>query len=178
MIAAVVGLFLITIVAFGQDTPAPPTAPGNTTAPIGASSSETVQVNIVNPAALAYNVVGYGVTCTGTLTFYNASGAPIGTAVSVKVVNAQVFSAKLPYASIGASELHTVVWAAITLTGAGSVGSGAFPPPSASPCALSTSIEVYDTATGVIHAMAGTPVTLAGTERGTTLRGRIANQIQ
>lgn len=73
----------------------------------------------------------------------------------ITITNGQVSSIKLPYALIGTTASHTVIWAAVTLTHSAGVGSGPYPPPSTPPvCTLASSIETYDSITGITHAFA------------------------
>jgi hypothetical protein len=146
-------LFFITVSAFGQ--PAIPVSPYATPVfqlpPIGLAGSETAQVNVVNTATVAATSTGATApSCTGTITFYNASGSIIGSASSFTVAGGQIFSATLPYASTGGSGSRTVIRVAIVLST--TTTSGLQPPQPPAPCALASSLETYDTATGVTHA--------------------------
>lgn len=133
--------------------------------PVGLASSETAQVNIVNDATVpASGTVGAvpglaavpsAQSCTGSVAFYNASGSMIGAASSFTILSRQVFSVALPYASAGTTGTRTVVRAEIIVTPLSPI-----PPPSGGPsamtipCTLSSSIETYDSATGITHAFA------------------------
>ena len=48
--------------------------------PVGIASTETVQINVVNNATASSS--GTAASCTGTITFTNASGTVIGTSSS------------------------------------------------------------------------------------------------
>src|SRR5580700_1946406 len=88
------GVFFMALSAFGQITiPSGPSAPPlpSQFPPIGLAASETAQVNIVNTASQP--IGGPAPSCTGTITFYNASGAIIGAATSFAVGSGQIFSA-------------------------------------------------------------------------------------
>lgn len=122
-----------------------------TFAPIGLASSETAQVNLVN---LAGNpATGNAASCSGSVSFLGSSGAAIGSATSFTVTSGQIASVKLPYSSTAASG-RTVVRAVITQT----FTSGS----SAAPCELATSLETYDSSTGVTHAYVTGPQATSG----------------
>jgi hypothetical protein len=104
---------------------------------IGLASSETAQINVTNLAGASAR--GTAASCTGSISFLNASGTTIGTATPFTVTSGQTFSAKLPYATTAASG-RTVVRGVVSLTTT-----------SGTPCALTTTLETYDTTTGVTH---------------------------
>jgi hypothetical protein len=108
--------------------------------PIGLASSETAQVNLVNLASNPSS--GTAASCTGSVSFLSAAGTAVGSATSFTITSGKTFSATLPYASTAASG-RTVVRAVVTQTF--TTGS------SAAPCQLASSLETYDTATGVTH---------------------------
>lgn len=110
--------------------------------PIGLGSSETLQVNVVNTAAASSS--GTAASCTGSISFVNSSGTTIGSATSFTVTSGQIFSATLPFAKVGASGTRAEVRTVVSVTE--STGTGA------APCQLGSSIETYDTSTGVTHA--------------------------
>lgn len=131
--------------------------------PMGLASSETAQVNIVNNSVSA-STGGTVSSCTGTVTFYNASGTAIGKPASFDIGGGQIFSTTLPYASTGESGARTVIRVAISIAPT-SIASLQPPPP---PCALASSLETYDASTGVTHAF------VAGTQQSPlVLRGQV-----
>jgi hypothetical protein len=139
---ACAGSLILAGAALAQSTTTTTTFTRNSNlAPIGLATTETVQVNLVNTATATAS--GTAASCTGSVSFYNAAGAIIGTATSFTLTSGQISSVKLPYASAGASGSRAVVRPVVTATG--TRGSGA------APCALSISVETYDTATGVTH---------------------------
>jgi hypothetical protein len=147
--AVTAGVLFMAVSAFGQiiipaGTSAPPLP--SQFPPVGLAAGETAQVNIVNTAFPSTG--GTSPSCTGTITFYNASGSMIGTATSFTVGSGQIFSATLPYASTGAAGSRTVFRAQIALA---PVTIASLQPPAL--CALSSSLETYDTATGVTHSL-------------------------
>jgi hypothetical protein len=97
--------------------------------PVGLASSETAQVNVVNLAAAA--------SCKGSISFFNASGAAIGSAAPFTIATGQIFSASLPFSAAGASGARAVIRGLVTLTDA--------------TCAVASSLETFDTTTGVTH---------------------------
>jgi hypothetical protein len=117
-----------------------------TFAPVGLANSETAQVNLVN---LATNPAsGNPASCAGSVSFLNAAGSAIGSATPFTVTSGQIASVKLAYSSTAASG-RTVVRAVVTQT----LATGS----SAAPCALATSLETYDSSTGVTHAYVAGP---------------------
>jgi len=153
------GVLFITFSAFGQNTvlPVAYTPPSSQLPPIGLAVGETAQVNVVNTAVANTAVVniatpsgsGPAPSCTGTITFYNSTGAIVGTA-AFTVGSGQIFSATLPFASTGASGLRTAIRAAIALS---SVVTPVLPPVPQPSCALAFSLETYDNSTGATHSL-------------------------
>jgi hypothetical protein len=107
-------------------------------APTGLATSETAQINVANASSS-----GTAASCTGTISFLDASGNTIGTATSFTVTSGQIVSASLPYSSTGASG-RAVIRGLVQLPESSS---------SPAPCALSSSLEIFDTGTGVTHAV-------------------------
>jgi hypothetical protein len=110
-------------------------------APTGLATSETAQINVANVAGASSS--GTAASCMGTISFLDASGNTIGTATSFTVTSGQIFSASLPHSSTGASG-RIVIRAVVQLTESSS---------SSAPCALSSSLEIFDSGTGVTHAV-------------------------
>jgi hypothetical protein len=146
------GVFFTALSAFGQIIiPPGPSAPPlpSQFPPIGLAASETAQVNVVNTAT--QSIGGMTPSCTGTITFYNASGAIVGAATSFTLGSGQISSATLPYASTGAAGSRMVFRVAIALTSVvAQFGIQSSGPP---PCSLASSLETWDTATGVTHSL-------------------------
>jgi hypothetical protein len=148
VLTCAIALSLLAASAAGQST-APDASPLPSLPPTGLAPSETVQVNVANIAVSTST--GISASCTGSITFYNASGTAIGTPATFSLGTRQMFSAPVPYASTGGTGARTVVRAEIALMA--TVAGFGIPP-----CALASSIEVYDTTTGVTHAFAqGSP---------------------
>jgi hypothetical protein len=148
------GLLLAAASSFGQTITLPNIALTSSTnlPPFGLASSEIAQVNVVNTAASASN--GNAASCNGSIAFYNASGTIIGTASPFTALGTgKIFSATLTYAATGGTGSRVVARAEITdtttLTGFAT-----------SPCSLSSSLEIYDSATGVTHAFVSGTATL------------------
>jgi hypothetical protein len=155
------GTLGLAICAFGQIVnPFPPGASVTTTRtsnlpPIGIAGTETAQVILTNTAANpASSVMGTAsstttaASCTGSVSFYNASGAPIGTATAFTLTSGQIEQVSLPYAtpgilagtSAGRAPIRAVVTQTTRL-------------PSPAPCSLSYSLVIFDTTTGATHAI-------------------------
>jgi hypothetical protein len=113
--------------------------------PIGLASSETAQINVANLATASSS--GTAASCTGTVSFVSASGAAIGTASSFTLTSGQISSVSLPYSKVGGSG-RTEIRGVIALTET---------PGSGIPCDLVSSLETYDTGTGVTHVFLSGP---------------------
>jgi len=170
VLALVAVPFVVVVSAFGQTTSTNAIyTTTSTLPPVGLAPTETAQVNVVNTASatLAYlGAVSASTTpsCTGSIAFLNAKGATIGTATPFTVGSGQIFSATLPYALPGASSSRTVIRAEIVSTitiPAPMLGIASGPNVSATlvvpACALQSSFETYDTATGVTHVFISGP---------------------
>jgi len=134
---------------------------------VGLASSETAQVNVVNLASTFLFIVGdfsSGATasCTGSISFYDASGNAIGSATSFTIGSGQIFSATVPYSAIIPADRppsgngRTTIRATVTINRTSSGGI---------PCSPASNIETFDTATGVTHVhveSGGTFLGLAG----------------
>ena len=106
---------------------------------IGLGSTETVQINVLNQATTSAS--GASASCAGTIAFLNASGAAILPSTSFTLSSGQISSVSLPFASAGAAgKAHTVVRGVITLNHTANV-----------PCRLVSTLELYDSTTGVTH---------------------------
>jgi hypothetical protein len=138
-------LLFVTVSAFGQTTatPSPYIPPLSQLPPLGLAVTETAQVNVFNTAALS-PAGGYAPMCSGTIVFY-VGGSIVGTPTAFAVEFSQVFSVALPYALTGASGSRIVLLAVITP----SVVTPATPGSGVPPCALASSLETYDSVTGV-----------------------------
>jgi hypothetical protein len=106
--------------------------------PVGLASSETMQINVLNSATASSS--GTAASCTGTISFTSATGATLGTATSFTVTSGEIFSATLPFAKTAATGTRTEIVGIVSVTTT-----------SGTPCGLRTSLETFDTATGVTH---------------------------
>lgn len=129
------------VVALSQTTSGNTVTETSNTPPIGLASSETAQINVVNTASASKN--GAAASCTGTISFLNASGAVIGTATPFTVASGVISSVSLPFAKTGVTGTRTEISGVITLT---------VTPNSGVPCSLQATLETYDSSTGVTHA--------------------------
>lgn len=126
------------LAAFGQTT----TNPTRTQdfPPFGLGSTETARVNLTNIATASSS--GAAASCTGSVGFVNAGGATIGSATSFTIASGQTFSASLPFNSSGLTaprgEIRVVVQVTRSTT-------------TPAPCSLLTSIQTFDTSSGVTH---------------------------
>ena len=153
------GVLITVISAFGQTTG---TLSDGTIwlqlPPVGLAVSETAQVNVVNTGVTA----GVGPYCSGSILFYDIGGSVLGTPTAIpggpttptpgtfSLEAAQTFSAALPFASANASGPRAVIRAIIYI-GAFKVATAAGP--MVASCWISASLETYDSATGVTHAI-------------------------
>lgn len=106
--------------------------------PVGLASSETMQINVLNSAMASSS--GTAASCTGTIAFTSATGAALGTAASFTVTSGEIFSATLPFAKTAATGTRAEVVGVVSVTTT-----------SGTPCGMRTSLETFDTATGVTH---------------------------
>jgi hypothetical protein len=132
-----IAISLYTCAALAQ--PALPTFPPiSVNIPVvGLASSETAQVNVASPGFTGITDAPLPTPCTGTITFYNASGAAMGSPTSFSIDLAQVSSATLPYSDITGTtgNARATIRARVTANG----------------CSVTANIETFDTATGVTH---------------------------
>jgi hypothetical protein len=105
--------------------------------PVGLASTETLQINLRNDAAASSS--GTAASCTGSVSFSTSTGTAIGSATSFTITSGEVSSVSLPFSKSGLSARGEIV-ASITLT----LTSG-------TPCALLSSLETFDTSSGVTH---------------------------
>ena len=106
--------------------------------PVGVASTQTVQINVVNLAPIS--AMGSAVSCTGSISFVNSSGAAIGTASSFTLAPGQITSVTLPYTSTGGTGSRVEIRGVVQLTESKPMGF---------PCATQASLETFDTSSGV-----------------------------
>jgi hypothetical protein len=137
--------------------------------PVGLASSETAQVNIVNIAQASTAAGATAPSCTGTITFADASGKTIGMPASFSTTGSQVSSTPLMFSQLQlpAGDTRGEFVASVQLT-------VSFPEKAA--CSLVFSLETFDSMSGVTHVYLGnssTGTALVGAPIG--LRGPIPN---
>lgn len=122
--------------------------------PVGLGSTQTARVNVANTAANASS--GTAASCTGTVTFVNASGTTIGSAMPFIVTSGQIFAASLPFGSTGVATnvTHTEFIASVQLN-----SPTTSPRP---PCTLQTSLELDDTNSGDVEVVLPTATLSVG----------------
>jgi hypothetical protein len=143
------GLFLtcvFTALGFAQGLPTTLSFTQNYSfPPVGLASSETAQVNVINIAKPSSAAGATAPSCTGTITFTNASGIAIGSSpVSFTTTGSDVSSTPLNFSQVGASGVRGEFVASVQLT-----------VPSKAPCSLVFSRETFDTSTGATHVLLG-----------------------
>ena len=144
-----IAISMFACAAFAQ--PALPTFPPVTVnlPVVGLASSETAQVNVASPGFTGITDAPFPTPCTGTITFYSASGAAIGSPASFSITLAQVSSATLPYSDVTGTtgNARTIIRARVTTNAA---------------CSVTANIETFDTTTGVTHVHVEGATTFAG----------------
>ncbi len=113
--------------------------------PLTFGATETLEVTVANVAANPASTTAAAASCVGSVSFYNATGALIGSATAFTLTSGEAKVATLPFASAGVSGPTAAIRAAISLT-----------PPAAAPrppCDLVFSLEISDTASGATHAV-------------------------
>src|SRR5580700_3954826 len=105
---------------------------------VGLASTETIGVNLIN---LASNTTsGTAASCTGTVSFVNSSGTTIGTATPFTLTADSATSVTLAFSSSGLTSPRGLIRTVLTTTNTSNV-----------PCSLSTTLNTYDTSSGVTH---------------------------
>jgi hypothetical protein len=127
-------------VALSQTTTSGTVTETSNTPAVGLASSETAQINVVNAAS--NSSTGTAASCTGTISFLNASGTVIGAATPFTVASGVISSVSLPFAKVGVTGTRTEIRGVITRTV--TLNSGV-------PCSLEATFETYDASTGVTH---------------------------
>lgn len=156
-------MFFLSACAFAQTTTSTTTTRDTPIGPVGVGSTETIQISVANLASNSSS--GTAASCTGSISFNNATGTAIGTATSFTVTSGQIQSVALPFSKIAASGTRAEVIAIISTTN--TTGS------SAAPCDLRYSLETFDTSTGASHifltnagAVGGGPAGFGGPQGG------------
>jgi len=108
--------------------------------PFGLGSTETARINLTNVATAPST--GTAASCTGSVSFVNATGAVIGAAASFTIASGATSSFSLPFASAGLTGIRGEVRGVIAVTRSSS---------SHAPCSLLISLETFDTSSGATH---------------------------
>lgn len=118
--------------------------------PVGLASSETMQVNVVNLAENPSITASLTpASCTAIVSFFNAAGTPIGTATDFTVTAGETQSVTLTLAKAGITGSRAELRAVIqTTTTEGR---------NAPPCSLGSSLETFDSTSGVTHVYVSNP---------------------
>lgn len=119
--------------------------------PVTLSSTETLRFSIMSAAA-AYPGWSTIASCQAMVRFCRPDGSIISQPASLTVDNSgRVFSTDLSYTSTGQQTSVAVVSGDVTLTGLGGLGSTLSPP--LTPCTVVFTLEIFDSSTGVSHAI-------------------------
>ena len=114
---------------------------------VGLGSTETAEISVVNLASDTNTVKA---SCSGTISFVNATGATIGTAKTFTVTSGQIFSSTLPFAQSGGGSPRTEIRGVVQVNAATTT-----PRP---PCSAGFSMETFDTVSGATHTLQTTSV--------------------
>lgn len=159
--------------ALAQPSTTPPTVTRNASfPPVGLALSETMQVNVVNLAENPTATTGTTPTpasCAGSISFFNAAGTAIGTSTAFTVTAGETQSMTLTLAKAGISGSRAEIRAVIqTTTTEGR---------NAPPCSLGSSLETFDSGTGVTHVYVSGPALASSPEPviASVLSGVLAN---
>ena len=151
-IRTLIALFLILAASLAAQTTTTSSTRQFTFPPVGLGSTETAEINVVNAAS--NSSTGTAASCTGNLSFLNASGATIGAATPFTLAAGQSSFARVPFASAANGGTRTLIRAVVEVT-----GSTATPRP---PCSLDFSFQTFDTTTGASHVLVTSPATSYG----------------
>ena len=156
--------------AFGQGAPTAPSATRDYSfPPVGLATSETAQLNVLNIAPASTATGAAAPSCTGTVTFSDATGKTIGTPTNFTTTGSQVTSTQLSFNQLplptSGPRVEFVANVQLNVSS-----------PEKAPCALAFSLETFDSTSGVTHVYLGSSSTgtaLIGAPIG--LRGPIPN---
>ena len=130
-------------VAFADSTASASVTPTINLPPVGLGSTQTLEVNVANVASNSSS--GTAASCTGTVTFVDATGKAIGAAQPFTLTAGQTSPLRLPFASSGGTAPRTTLRAVVSLTVPTTT-----PRP---PCTLDVSVDIFDTNTGATAAV-------------------------
>ena len=110
---------------------------------ISFGTNESLEVNVINVAAISTATGGAAASCTGSIAFHNSAGAVIGSPTPFTLTSGQITSARLPFASATSTGGRAAVRAIVDLT---------FPTTTPRPpCSLQFSVEIFDGSTNATH---------------------------
>jgi len=133
---------------------------------VGVAPTESVQVNVTNMAPFSPNG-GVEPNCTGVILFYYSPAYSPNSVLpfaqtGFSVTSGQSFSFSTPYSSSGGTGgrqvIRPAINLAITING---------PNPA---CILVSSVETFDTSSGVVHAVINPPAVTQGVESSSQAR--------
>jgi hypothetical protein len=132
-------------VALADTTTSVALTPAVNLPPVGLGSAETLEVNVANLASNSSN--GTAASCTGAVTFFNASGMAIGTAQTFTLTAGETSPIRPSFTSAGGTGSRTTVRAVVSLT---------TPTPTTTPrppCTVNVSMAIFETNTGTTAAI-------------------------
>ncbi len=125
--------------------------------PVGLGSGETASITVVNTAASSSSLgngsqLPQAPSCSGTIVFSNANGA-IGMPASFTVGANGFQTVTLAFANAGLGNDRGEIQGKVTLN---------LPTANPAPCALSISLETYDSMSFATHLVISSPASFAG----------------
>ena len=101
-------------VAFADWTTSSAVTPTLNLPPVGLGATQTLEVDVANVASNSSS--GTAASCTGTVTFVDASGKTIGAAQPFTVTAGESSPIRLPFPSSGGTSPRTTLRAIVSLT--------------------------------------------------------------
>jgi hypothetical protein len=137
--------------------------------PVGLASSETASITVANTAtsssSSSSSVTGTPPSCTGTISFSNASGA-IGTPAPFTVGSGGLQTVTLSFASAGLTGNRGEIQGRVSL---------AISSTAPAPCSLMLSLETYDSTTFATHAVLSNATTILAAAPGRIMLPLVRN---
>lgn len=110
-------------------------------------------MNVLSVAQASSNSNAAAPACTGMITFANAAGAAIGSAISFATTGSQIYSKQLAFSDLSMTGNRGEFVATVQVT-------TSFPPKT--PCAAVFSLETFDSSTGATHSFLSNSAAAAG----------------
>jgi hypothetical protein len=139
----------LTVPALAANNPAPPTPPAPPAImrtfvfpAVGLASSESARIAAVNIAPASHK--GTAASCSGTISFTNASGAPVGKPAQFSIGTGDIAYGDVLGLDPSSNSVRNEFQGSVQVT---------IDPASGAPCSLLLTLEVFDTATGVTHGL-------------------------